>query len=77
MEDRILKIAFEGGYELSTTEVLEVMNKINSSDPTDDDIYLWILVVCESDIDWASVRLDATLTDPALISLIENNNRII
>lgn len=77
MEDRIVKLALEGGYELSTTEVLEVMHKINSSDPTDDDIYLWILVVCGADIDWANVTLDAILTDLVLIHLLENNSRII
>lgn len=74
MEDRILKIALAGGYELSTSEVLGVMHKINPGDPTDDDIYLWILVVCGSDIDWASVKQDANLTDPVLISLLEKNS---
>ena len=81
MEDRILKIAMEGGYELSTSEVLGIQFALNVDDPTDDDIYLWVLILSGSDkddsyssIDWASVKQDATLTDPALISLLEKNS---
>jgi hypothetical protein len=81
MEDRILKIALEGGYELSTSEVLGIQFALNVDDPTDDDIYLWVLILSGSDkddsysfIDWASVKQDAILTDPALISLLEKNS---
>jgi hypothetical protein len=81
MEDRILKIALEGGYELSTSEVLGVMHSLNVDDPTDDDIYLWVLILSGSDkddsyasIDWASVKREAILSDPALISLLEKNS---
>ena len=81
MEDRILKIAMEGGYELSTSEVLGIRFALNVDDPTDDDIYLWVLILSGSDkddsysfIDWASVKQNATLTDPALISLLEKNS---
>jgi hypothetical protein len=81
MEDRILKIALEGGYELSTSEVLGIRFALNVDDPTDDDIYLWVLILSGSDkddsysfIDWASVKRDAILTDPALISLLEKNS---
>jgi hypothetical protein len=81
MEDRILKIALEGGYELSTSEVLGIRFALNVDNPTDDDIYLWVLILSGSDkddsysfIDWASVKQDAILTDPALISLLEKNS---
>jgi hypothetical protein len=81
MEDRILKIALEAGYELSTSEVLGIQFALNVDDPTDDDIYLWVLILSGSDkddsysfIDWASVKRDAILTDPALISLLEKNS---
>jgi hypothetical protein len=81
MEDRILKIALEVGYELSTSEVLGIQFALNVDDPTDDDIYLWVLILSGSDkddsysfIDWASVKQDAILTDPALISLLEKNS---
>jgi hypothetical protein len=81
MEDRILKIAMEAGYELSTSEVLGIQFALNVDDPTDDDIYLWVLILSGSDkddsysfIDWASVKQDAILTDPALISLLEKNS---
>lgn len=81
MEDRILKIALAGGYELSTSEVLGIKFALNVDDPTDDDIYLWVLILSGSDkddsysfIDWASVKQDAILTDPALISLLEKNS---
>jgi hypothetical protein len=81
MEDRILKIALEGGYELSTSEVLGIRFALNVDDPTDDDIYLWVLILSGSDmddsyasIDWASVKQNAILTDPALISLLEKNS---
>jgi hypothetical protein len=81
MEDRILKIALEEGYELSTSEVLGIQFALNVDDPTDDDIYLWVLILSGYDkddsysfIDWASVKRDAILTDPALISLLEKNS---
>jgi hypothetical protein len=81
MEDRILKIALEAGYELSTSEVLGIQFALNVDDPTDDDIYLWVLILSGYDkddsysfIDWASVKRDAILTDPALISLLEKNS---
>jgi len=81
MEDRILKIALEAGYELSTSEFLGIQFALNVDDPTDDDIYLWVLILSGYDkddsysfIDWASVKRDAILTDPALISLLEKNS---
>lgn len=87
MEDRILKIALSAGYELSTSEVLGIRFALNVDDPTDDDIYLWVLILNASDrdngsdkddtysfIDWASVKQNATLTDPTLISLLERNS---
>jgi hypothetical protein len=81
MEDRILKIALEAGYELSTSEVLGIQFALNVDDPTDDDIYLWVLILSGSDkddsysfIDWASVKQEANLSDPALISLLEKNS---
>jgi hypothetical protein len=78
MEDRIIEIALAGGYELSRSEVLGVMHSLNVDDPTDDDIYLWVLILSGSDmddsIDWASVKREAILSDPALISLLEKNS---
>lgn len=71
----------EAGYELSTSEVLGIQFALNVDDPTDDDIYLWVLILSGSDkddsysfIDWASVKQDAILTDPALISLLGKNS---
>ena len=78
MEDRIIEIALAGGYELSRSEVLGVMHSLNVDDPTDDDIYLWVLILSGSDmddsIDCASVKREAILSDPALISLLEKNS---